>query len=165
MPFAKLDEIDPVLAEVAIWRPDPGQGWQHSHRIVALGPIIGAFCATVGGGVALYLGNAVGWLGLVAAPLIALIAFWAARFHRWADLGEQVAIRRGAWKPKMTLLPHASVQSVDLKSDFILRPLGLATLVFGVPGGSSLGAHEIPAIPLATAQGLRARILAARARS
>jgi putative membrane protein len=165
VPFAKLGEIDPVLAEVAIRRPDAGQAWQHSHRIVALGPIIGALCATIGGGVALYLGNAVGWLALVAAPLIALIAFWAARFHRWADLGEQVAIRRGAWKPKMTLLPHASVQSVDLKSDFILRPLGLATLVFGVPGGSSLATHEIPAIPLAAAQDLRTRILAARARS
>jgi putative membrane protein len=165
VPFAKLAEIDPVLAEIAILRPDAGQSWQHSHRIVALGPVIGAVCATIGGGVALLLGNAVGWLALVAAPLIALIAFWAARYHRWTDLGEQVAIRRGWWKPKMTLLPHASVQSVDLKSDFILRPLGLATLVFGVPGGSSLATHEIPAIPLATAQNLRTRILAARARS
>ncbi len=164
VPFAKLPAIDPVLAEVAIRRPDAGQAWQHSHRIVALGPIIGAVCATIAGGVALYLGNAVGWLALVAAPLIALIAFWAARYHRWADLGEQVAIRRGWWKPKMTLLPHASVQSVDLKSDFILRPLGLATLVFGVPGGSSLASHEIPAIPAATAHDLRTRILAARAR-
>ena len=164
VPFAKLPAIDPVLAEVAIRRPDAGQAWQHSHRIVALGPIIGAVCATIAGGVALYLGNAVGWLALVAAPLIALIAFWAARYHRWADLGEQVAIRRGWWKPKMTLLPHASVQSVDLKSDFILRPLGLATLVFGVPGGSSLASHEIPAIPAATAHDLRNRILAARAR-
>ena len=126
---------------------------------------IGAGCALIGGGVALYLGNDVGWLALVAAPLIALIAFWAARYHRWADLDEQIAIRRGWWKPKMTLLPHASVQSVDLKSDFILRPLGLATLVFGVPGGSSLAAHEIPAIPIATARDLRDRILTARARA
>jgi putative membrane protein len=61
----------------------------------------------------------------------------------------------------MTLLPHASVQSVDLKTDFILRPFGLATLVFGVPGGSSLASHEIPAIPLGVAQDLRARILTA----
>ncbi len=164
VPFGKLGEIDPVLAEVAIARPDAGQHWQHSHRIVALGPIIGAMCAAIGGGIALYLGNAVGWLALVAAPLIALIAFRAARYHRWTDLGEQVAIRRGWWKSKMTLLPHASVQSVDLKSDFILRPLGLATLVFGVPGGSSLATHEIPAIPVTTAQDLRTRILAARAR-
>lgn len=165
VPFAKLEAIDPVLGEVAIARPDAGQSWQRSHRIVALGPVIGAVCAAIGGSVALLLGNAVGWLGLVAAPLIALSALWAARYHRWTDLGEQVAIRRGWWKPKMTLLPHASVQSVDLKSDFILRPLGLATLVFGVPGGSALATHEIPAIPRATAQDLRARILAARARS
>ena len=164
VPFAQLDAIDPVLAEVAIRRPDAGQAWQHSHRIVALGPIVGAACATIGGGVALYLGNEVGWLALGTAPLIALIALWGARFHRWADIGEQVAIRRGWWKPKLTLLPHASVQSVDFKTDFILRPLGLATLVFGVPGGSSLATHEIPAIPAAAARDLRARILAARAR-
>lgn len=165
VPFGKLGEIDPVLSEVAIVRPDDAQPWQHSHHIVALGPIIGATAATIGGGVALYLGNAVGWLGLVAAPLIALIALWAARYHRWADVGTLVAIRRGVWKPRMTLLPHASVQSVDLKTDFLLRPLGLATLVFGVPGGSSLASHEIPAIPLATAQDLRARILASGARA
>ncbi len=164
VPFGKLDEIDPVLDEIAIDRPGADATWHHSHRVVALGPIIGAICAAIGGGTALYLGNQAGWLGLVAAPLIGLIAFWAARFHRWADLGEQVVIRRGWWKPKLTLLPHASVQSIDLKIDFILRPLGLATLVFGVPGGSSLATHEIPAIPLAAAQGLRIRVLAARAR-
>lgn len=161
VPFGRIEEIDPVLDEVAIRRPDAAQAWQHSHHIVALGPVIGATATTIGGIVALSLGNAVGWLGIVAAPLIALIAFWAARFHLWADIGDQVAIRRGWWKPKMTLLPHASVQSVDLKTDFILRPFGLATLVFGVPGGSSLASHEIPAIPLGVAQDLRARILTA----
>lgn len=165
VPFGKLGEIDPVLGEVAIRRPDAAQAWQHSHRIVALGPIVGTTAATIGGAVALYLGNEVGWLGMVAAPLIALIAFWAARFHLWADIGDQVAIRRGWWKPKMTLLPHASVQSVDLKTDFILRPFGLATLVFGVPGGSGLASHEIPAIPLGVAQDLRTRILAAGSRA
>ena len=164
VPFGTLDEIDPVLGEVAIVRPGADAAWHHSHRIVALGPIIGAVCATIGGGIALYLGNEVGWLALVAAPLIAIIAFRAARFHRWADLDGQVVIRRGWWKPKLTLLPHASVQSIDLKTDFILRPLGLATLVFGVPGGSSLATHEIPAIPASIARDLRTRILAARAR-
>ena len=161
VPFGRIEEIDPVLDEVAIRRPDAAQAWQHSHHIVALGPVIGATATTIGGIVALSLGNAVSWLGIVAAPLIALIAFWAARYHLWADIGDQVAIRRGWWKPKMTLLPHASVQSVDLKTDFILRPFGLATLVFGVPGGSSLASHEIPAIPLGVAQDLRARILTA----
>lgn len=159
VPFGTLAEIDPVLDEVAIARPDDAQRWEHSHHIVAIGPAIGAVCAMIGGGVALAMGSPVGWLGLVAAPLVALIAWWAARYHRWADVGDLVAISRGFWKPKMTLLPHASVQSVDLKTDFLLRPLGLATLVFGVPGGSSLASHEIPAIPLDIAKDLRLRIL------
>ena len=164
IPFGKLAEIDPVLDEVAMARPDAEAAWQHSHRIVALGGLIGAVCAAAGGLVAVSFGQSLGWLGPVAGLLITAGSLFGARFHRWTDLGEQVAIRRGIWKPKTTLLPHASVQSVDLKSDFILRPLGLATLVFGVPGGSSLVSHEIPAIPAATAQALRARILAARVR-
>jgi putative membrane protein len=165
VPFAKLSAIDPVLAEVAIRRPDSDQPWQHSHRIIALGGLIGMIGAAAGGLVAVSFGQPVGWLGPLAGVLIGAGSLFGARFHRWTDLGEQVAIQRGMWKPKTTLLPHASVQSVDLKTDFILRPLGLATLVFGVPGGSSLASHEIPAIPLATAQDLRARILAARARA
>lgn len=161
VPFGRLAEIDRVLAEVAMPRPGPGQTWQHSHRIIAIGPVIGAVAAATGGVIGLILGNTVGWLGLIAAPLLAAGALFATRFHLWTDLGEMVVIRRGWWKPKTTLLPHASVQSVDIKTDFLLRPLGLATLVFGVPGGSALGAHEIPAIPLAAARALRARILAA----
>lgn len=165
VPFAKLTAIDPVLDEVAIARPDAAAPWQHSHRVIALGGLIGALGATTGGLVAVGFGQALGWFGPGIGVLIGAVSLFGARFHRWTDMGEQVAIRRGFWKPKLTLLPHASVQSVDLKTDFILRPLGLATLVFGAPGGSSLASHEIPAIPLATAQDLRARILAARARA
>ena len=165
VPFAKLDAIDPVLAEIAIVRPDGAAAWQHSHGIIALGGLVGALGATIGGLVAVSFDQALGWFGPVVGLLVAAASLFGARFHRWTDLGEQVAIRRGWWKPKLTLLPHASVQSVDLKSDFILRPLGLATLVFGVPGGSSLASHEIPAIPIATARDLRDRILAARARA
>lgn len=165
VPFAQLDRIDPVLAEVAIARPDGAAAWQQSHRIIALGGLVGALGAGVGGLVAVSFGQALGWFGPVLGVLIGAASLFGVRFHRWTDLGEQVAIRRGFWKPKLTLLPHASVQSVDLKSDFILRPLGLATLVFGVPGGSSLASHEIPAIPIATARALRDRILTARARA
>lgn len=164
VPFGRLGEVDPVLAEVAIARPDADAAWQHSHRIVALGGLIGALCAAAGGLVAVSFGQPLGWFGPAAALLLGAGSLVGARFHRWTDMPEQVAIRRGLWKPRTTLLPHASVQSVDLKTDFILRPLGLATLVFGVPGGSSLAAHEIRAIPRAAAEDLRIRILAARAR-
>lgn len=164
VPFAQVERIDPVLAEVAIARPDAAAEWQRSHGIVALGGLTGAAAAAIGGAAALALGQGAGWLALLAAVLLAIGALAHARTHRWTDLGDQLAIRRGVWKPRMTLLPHASVQSADLRTDFVLRPLGLATLVFGVPGGSMLAAHEIPAIPIDTAKALRARILSARTR-
>ena len=165
VPFGTLAEIDPVLAEVAIARPADATGWSRSHHIVALGGCIGALACGTAGAAALAFGQPAGWVALLAAPLIALIALAGARFHRWHDGEGQLAIRRGFWKPRTTLLPHASVQSVDLKTDFIQRPLGLATLVFGVPGGSALAAHSIAAIPVATAEALRARILSARTRT
>ncbi|WP_432768484.1 MAG: PH domain-containing protein [Sphingopyxis sp.] len=165
VPFAKLGAIDPVLAEVGIARPGAAQVWESSHRIIALGGLVGALGATLGGLTAVAFGQALGWFGPVIGLLIGAGALLGARRHRWTDMDGQVAIERGLLKPKTTLLPHASVQSVDLKTDFILRPLGLATLVFGVPGGSSLASHEIPAIPRATAEALRTRILTARARA
>jgi putative membrane protein len=161
VPFARLDAIDPVLAEVAIARPGDGVRWQQSHNVIALGGLVGGLAATIGGSIAVALGQPFGWLGPLVGAGIGAASLFGARFHRWTDMGDQIAIRRGWWKPRLTLLPHASVQSVDLKTDFIMRPLGLATLVFGVPGGSALATHEVPAIPLATAQELRHRILAA----
>lgn len=165
VPFAQMPAIDDVLAELTIARPSDGQPWQHSHHIIAVGGLVGAVCATIGGSVAIAMGQPVGWIAIAAAPLIAVGALISARFHGWSDLPGLVAIRRGWWKPRMTLLPHASVQSIDLKTDFVLRPLGLGTLVFGVPGGSTLAAHEIPAIPLQTARDLRERVLAAGRRA
>lgn len=164
VPFGRLAEIDPVLAEIGMARPPAEQPWQHSHRIVALGGFVGAGIAALAGAGTIAFGQPLGWIALAAALPIAAGAWISARFHGWTEVGEMVAIRSGWLKPKTTLLPFASVQSADLSVDFILRRFGLATLVFGVPGGSSLGSHEIPAIPRDVAAALRTRILAARTR-
>lgn len=163
VPFGTLLAVDQVLGEIAIVRPSADEIWHQSHRVIALGGLVGAVGAAIGGTIAVWLGLWPGWIALLSAPPIAAAALVGARYHRWADLPDQVAIRRGLLKPRLTLLPHASVQSIDLKSGVLLRRLGLATLVFGVPGGSSLGAHAIPAIPWDAATDLRARMLAARA--
>lgn len=167
VPFARLADIDAVLAEIAIARAPADADWRRSHGIVALGGLTGAAAVAIGGLTALAPGwtagvQAAGWVALAAAVPIAIGAVAQARAHRWTLFDDQVAIRRGLWRPRTTLLPHASVQSADLKTDFIQRPLGLATLVFGVPGGSMLATHEIPAIPIETATALRAHILSAR---
>src|SRR3546814_12457261 len=82
-------------------------------------------CSSDLGVIALAVGQPTGWIPLAIAPLIAAGAWISAHFHGWAEVGEMVAIRSGWIKPKTTLLPFASVQSVDLATDSILRPLGL----------------------------------------
>ncbi|MDZ3833280.1 MAG: PH domain-containing protein [Sphingopyxis sp.] len=164
VPFARFDAIDLILDELGIARPPADQIWQYSSPIVALSGLAVAAAVAAGGGIAITLGEAPGWIAITVAALIAGFSLCGVRFHQWADLGDMVAIRRGFWKPRTTLLPHASIQSIDLKTDFILRPMGLATLVFGVPGGSALASHDIPAIPHAAAKALRTRILATEER-
>ncbi len=162
VPFGQLGDMDAVLAEIGLARPDADTSWFHSHPVIALGGIIGAILTAAGGLVALLLGREIGWIALFAAPFILGFALFEIRHHRWAELADKLVIGRGFWTPKLTLLPHASVQSIDLKSNFILRPFGLATLVFGVPGGSGLGAHKVEAMPIAQAVALREQMLSAR---
>lgn len=162
VPFGQLDAVDMVLGEIRMTRPAADAVWQRSHFVSAIGGLIGAGCAAIAGITAITLGQSAGWIAIALAPVMAATALLSARHHRWSDLPGQVAIQRGFWKPRLTLLPHASVQSIDLRSSTLLRRFGLASLIFGVPGGSSLGAHEIKAIPLAVASDLRARMLAAR---
>lgn len=162
IPFGRMDDVRRVLDEMKISAPPADTVWHKPHPIIALGGLIGALGAVAGGSIALILGSPLGWLGIAASLAIAAADLFTIRHHRWADLGGVLAIRRGFWKPRMTLLPFTSVQSVDLESSALRRRLGLASLLFGVPGGSSLGTHAIPAIPHNMALELRQRILAAR---
>lgn len=162
VPFGQLADMDAVLAEIGLARPGAETIWFHSHPVIALGGVIGAILTATGGLVSLVLGHDLGWIALFAAPLILGFALFEIRHHRWAELADKLVIGRGFWTPRLTLLPHASVQSIDLKSNFILRPLGLATLVFGVPGGSGLGAHKVEAMPMVQAVALRDQMLGAQ---
>ena len=66
VPFAQLDAIDPVLERSGDRRaPKATQAWQQSHRIIALGGLVGALGASVGGLVAVSFGQALGWFGPV----------------------------------------------------------------------------------------------------
>ena len=59
----------------------------------------------------------------------------------------------------MLILPRRRIQSIDLSENFIGRRFGIATLAFGVAGGSGFSAHAIPALPRETARDLRQRLL------
>jgi putative membrane protein len=60
----------------------------------------------------------------------------------------------------LTILPARNIQTLDLNESFISRWFGVASLEFGVAGGSG---HSVPAIPRERARQLRSELLSSSA--
>jgi putative membrane protein len=163
VPFAQLEDVDAVLAPTGLARPTDGLDW-HVPPLVAqaLPGLIMAAIAGLVGVVGLGLGQWQGAAALAVAGLLIVAAVLAAGKHRWADDGRTLYIWRGFWRPRLTILPFANVQSADVRDGPVLRRLGCLAVTLGVPGDSSLASHDIDAVPAELALALRRRILAQR---
>lgn len=163
IPFAQLDEIDPVLALFGHARPDGGLG---QHAVPVQYQIVGGALWTLVvvaagvGTVAFGQWWGAGFFALAAFILAATLL--DARQHFWADDGRMLYIWRGWWSPTLTILPFANVQSADLADGPLLRRFGCVELELGVPGDSGFASNSIDAVPVAVAVDLRRRILTAR---
>ncbi len=157
-PLAKDQEVDAILGQLGWRRLAVSAPWQPislayvSAFAIALSPL---FLAA--GVQALFV-----WPLAIpyGAGLLAMIALrWLAwRRTTFALDDDRLLIRGGWWRRRLTILPVAKIQSIDLTENFITRWFGTATLRFGVAGGGSTG-HSIPAIPRAAARELRDELL------
>jgi putative membrane protein len=179
-PLADDGEIDRVLKEIA-WRP-VGQSFEWRRLSKAY---VTAFTIAWSPAI-LILGLAVGALTIVPPRLdpvveeqvsqalrpmllsasIVLAVILAAVLLRWlawrrsayALDGDRLLFRSGWWRRRLTILPTAKIQSIDLTENLVTRLFGTSTLQFGVAGGG-VGGHLIPAIPSRTARKLRDQLL------
>jgi putative membrane protein len=97
------------------------------------------------------------FIAILAVPLLLRRLEWR-RLGYVLD-GDRLLIRRGWWRRTLLILPVRKIQSIDLKQSFIRRWFAIASLQFGVAGGSGLSNHSIPAMPEEKARELRARLL------
>lgn len=163
VPFGTLDEVDPVLADLAMARPGADADWSRAHASEALPALLLALAPILLAVIALLLGQPAGLLALLAVPPIIVGALVGIRRHRWAVVGNTLYIERGFWTPRLILLPTASIQSADVRIGPLMRRFGMARILFGVPGGSGFSAHEIAGIAAPTAYALRDMLVARRA--
>ncbi|GAA4714390.1 PH domain-containing protein [Sphingomonas lutea] len=179
-PLADDDEVDRVLDELA-WRPIARDAaWQRLSKayvtafaiglspvILLLGLIVGALVLVppmLDPVVAANVSESLRPMRLSATILLAVVVGatllrWLA-WHRaaYALDGDRLLVRSGWWRRRLTILPTAKIQSIDLTENLVSRLFGTATLHFGVAGGGADG-HIIPAIPSATARALRKDLL------
>lgn len=160
-PFAKLEEIDAVLAETRLARPEPEMLARVSSGHVLRSAIKHVGAPTL---VLLLVGLAFPpvWLGLLAMPVPLAAALLSRRFHRWRRGEGVLAIARGVTTQRLWLVPERNIQSVTIRRTWLQRRLGVASVSTDTAGAK--GARpEISDIAVATAWTIARDLSASRA--
>jgi putative membrane protein len=178
-PLATAGEVDLILHELG-WRPLPANpAWQHVSRAyiwtfaLRLSPLLLLFALLTAlfgfsplmigeSGRALVARELAPMLIFSVGGLVVLALAIAGRAFGWRRTGfllddDRLLVRSGWWCRRMLVLPIGRIQSIDLAQSLLGRWFGIAGLVFGVAGGSSV--HAIPALPQDNARTLRNRLL------
>jgi membrane protein YdbS with pleckstrin-like domain len=93
-----------------------------------------------------------GWAGLMWLLGVQVRAI------SWAELPEELAIRRGRMWRRLVTIPYGRIQYVDLSSGPYKRQAGLADITVNTASPASSG--DIPGLPVEVAEELRVRLAA-----
>jgi putative membrane protein len=164
VPFARMDEIAPVVGVAGFHLPGEDVAWHRSsakHKVdqALIGAIPFSLAAVAAAAIATRLEAPEGWL--VALGLAALSAFFVLRENflwrhdRHALDAGQLFARHGWLAPRLDIASRVKLQSVEIRQGPIARRRGYATLDFGVAGGSL----AMTGIPLDDARAIRRAVL------
>jgi putative membrane protein len=158
-PFATLAEIWPIAEAAHIATLDGDTEFQHGvgrhwsvQILLALPLILLAMVAVVLFADVSPLRSIL--LLLLLVPYVPLLWLdW--RKYRYALDGSQLYVKRGWWRQQLTIAPQVKIQTIEISQGPISRRQELATLKFGIAGGSL----EMVALPLETARAIRDAVM------
>ncbi|RED17679.1 PH domain-containing protein [Parasphingopyxis lamellibrachiae] len=135
-PLATSDELVPVLDELSMPLPPPARdfvrvspkliwrSWTQDGLALGIAVLIAAFFWN-------------GWpLLLAAAPFLLIAPLLQYHAHGYCFWKDVLFVRRGFWRPRVTILPLAKAQSATLVRGLTQQGFGLATLAIGTAGAS-----------------------------
>jgi putative membrane protein len=158
-PFARLDEIQPILAEAGFPAPPPPAAFVRPPARAlwrSLGPyaLAGLLFAVIA--VTLEPWAMAGVAVLALLGLHALLA-WRVRGHA---VGERaIYVRRGPFTRRLSIVPFERAQAIRVWRGPLQRRLGLATLLVDTAGAPLVRAPEIVDIDGARGDALADRLL------
>src|SRR5699024_10761224 len=104
------------------------------------------------------------WLATVTVVL-ALVWLWLmwliprqVSAISWAELPEELAVRKGRLWRTLVTIPYGRIQYVDISSGPYKRAMGLADITVNTASPASSG--DIPGLPVDVAEELRVRLVA-----
>jgi putative membrane protein len=159
-PFARLEEIWPLVCAAGIEPPADDIGWRRpSARPWVYDTILhGLFFAALGTGGAVMASTTLPlWGGGLAVVATALVNYAGWRRHRHAATAAQLFTRQGTLAPRLTIVQQVKLQSAEVVQSPLGRWRGYATLRLGLAGGRL----ALPGLPLAEALAIRRAVTGA----
>lgn len=168
-PFARMEELVPILAEAGFPVPPPRASFAHAPRRALLrwaGQYV--VVAVIALAAALLVDP---WAGVAAALMLGLALYgllhW--RKHSHAIDARALFVSRGLFKRRLSIIPFGHTQTISLWRGPLQRRLRLATLLVDTAGAPLMASPEIVDLDSADAESLYDRLLEnfyrARARS
>jgi len=156
-PFAKMEEIAPIVAAAGFRLPGPDIAWQRAskrHRTDrAILDSLPFFLAVIPVAILAPFGLALLPLGAGVVAVAANLYAWEFRRHA-IDAG-QVYVSQGLLSPTWRIATRLKLHSVEIAQGPLARLRGYATVHLGLAGGEL----AIAGVPLAEARALRASIM------
>lgn len=156
----------PSLPAVLPLRGDAGADWHPVSPALVQVRRVSASAVLLPLAVACAVAAAFTWTW-VAAGAVALLLLWAwlmwlvgvqVRAITWAELPEELAIRKGRLWRRLVTIPYGRIQYVDLSSGPYKRAKGMADITVHTASPTSSG--DIPGLPAEVAEELRVRLAA-----
>jgi putative membrane protein len=158
-PFATLDEVWRIAQAAAIAAPDGDEPMQRGvatywlTQLLFIVPIVLTAMAALMIFADAPIGRTTFLLLLLFLPGALFWLDW--RQYRFGLDSHQLYLKRGWWRQQMTIAAQVKVQTVEIAQGPLLRRQGLASLRFGIAGGTM----EMIALPLSTAVAIRDAVM------
>ena len=166
-PFARMEELLPILAEAGFARPPPRAAFRGTPRRALVGKIAPYALVAAPLAAAAFLFDLRAGIGVVVMAVLAVAAVLRWRRHGWAEDARAFYVAGGLLKRRLWAMPHEKLQTVSVSRGPIQRRLRLATLVADTAGASAMRPLQMQdldaAVAEAKADGLYAAFARARA--
>lgn len=156
-PFAKREEIAPIVASAGFHLPDAATQWHRASRqhrtdtAIVPAALIAAAAVPVG----IFASPWLVPIPLVAAGAVLAARLYAWQFHRHALDETQIFSSRGFLSPTSTIATRLKLHSIEIAQGPLARLRGYATVHLGLAGGTL----AVTGVPLAEAKALRASVI------
>jgi uncharacterized membrane protein YdbT with pleckstrin-like domain len=158
-PFARMDEIEPILAEAGIEQLPPEESYIRVSRLAVLRRYLATFIplALAVDSSSLFWPQAL--LALIPLGLLAALVVLQWRRHRYVLTEQAIYVSEGLFRQRLWIMPFGKAQTISVTRSPLQRRFGLASVAVDTAGASLFRSPVVRDLDDHTADALAARLV------